>query len=301
MVHSPLIQTWMAIRLTHWLAAPTPSTVKSKQTLALERNWAAKQPSIHPLTDVNTDVSTDNSDDGNSAYSEEDNQPSLQLADVDFSDADENDDNSDLISLAATLGKEGSASEEPELGAVVEGFESESNPVETDTTESNELEPVVDAALNSEQSDEHHVESVEISAHDLDIDEWKAPESPRQRSNDGEAGPDRGEAEADLRRVIDDFAEEHRQQLDADSQLKSVSSATTESNVDSTSATSGMESTSENIDEPVTTEDDENGVQRTRLYGISGTVDSELNSDIQNEAGSHPSDEQHGEAKSGEP
>ena len=205
------------------------------------------------------------------------------------------------MSLAATLGKEGLVSNEPDLGAVVEGFDDESAPVESDTSEATELQSLTDTSTNAEHDGERHVESVEISAHDMDIGEWKEPERPRQHSNTDVVEPDRGEAEADLRRVIDDFAEEHRQQLDADAQSRSASSVTTETNVGSTSTSTEVDGLSDENNEPVTTEDDEDGVQRTRLYGISGAVDSELNSDRHNEADDLPLDKQHGDSKSGEP
>lgn len=225
----------------------------------------------------------------------------LQLADVDVPGAEDNDDGSDLISLAATLGKEGLPPDQPDLGSVVESFEGESNPDDSDPVESTELDSLTDTPLPSGEGDERHVESVEISAHDLDIGEWKAPESTRQRLNEGEAEPVRAEAEADLRRVIDDFAEEHRQQLDADNQLKSASGSAIESDASSASSFRKLDGTGNTENEPVTTEDDEDGAQRTRLYGIRGAVDSELNSDVQNDDSNQPPDDQYDEAKSGEP
>ena len=263
-----------------------------------EEGDASTEAESTELIDTDVAVGDDRQNAGHMTDAEE---PPLQLADVDVPGTDDNGDGSDLMSLAATLDKEGLSPDQPDLSSVVEGFDDEDSQVDSDTVESTALESLEDTSSSPDEEDKRHVESVEISAHDLDIGEWKAPESSSQRSGDGDADPVGAEAEADLRRVIDDFAEEHRQQLDADNQLKSASSSTIEADASSASSFGKMDGTGNTENEPVTTEDDEDGAQRTRLYGIRGAVDSELNSDVQNDDSNQSSDDQYNEAKSGEP
>ena len=143
------------------------------------------------------------------------------------------------LSDAVTLFEDADSSE-TELGAATaddstEQTESTDPSADDDAVQSTKERPVVEAS--------------EISAFDLDIERWperkEAPTDIEQDSNhptdsvnvgqseDGvepttgndtdssvnsdsvdRADPARGEAEADLRRVIDDFAEEHQKQLD---------------------------------------------------------------------------------------
>jgi len=118
---------------------------------------------------------------------------------------------------------------------------------------------------NVRPNDSSPVEAMEISAHDMDIEEWKDHATDRQKDHDTESNQPK--AQADLRRVIDDFAEEHQKQLDADSDLQPTRHSY---------QSRASQSSSDTIQEqPVTTDGDENSASRSQRFSVRGTVEFE--------------------------
>jgi len=135
---------------------------------------------------------------------------------------------SDLVSLAGSLagslGKQSDAPPQPDLSSLAdqldedERSEGEISEDERSEDERSEDERSEDEISEGETSgdkpskDRPAVAAVEISADDIEALEW----NDNGDLSGPDIGPTVGQAESDLRQVIDDFAEEHRQQLAAD-------------------------------------------------------------------------------------
>ena len=157
-----------------------------------------------------------------------------------------------------------------------------------------DLQPAMDSEADE---DRPTIQPSEVSADDLDISEWKAPTTreaaeatDNNKDSDGAAGggsastsPEslQPQAQSDLRRVIDDFAEEHQQQLDADRNGLTNSTNThdlstagrAERTADGTVSRKAPDEIGSHIEHrPVTTEDDDARRRSTQSYGLRGTL-----------------------------
>jgi hypothetical protein len=128
------------------------------------------------------------------------------------------------VSLAGSLGKQSDATPQPDLSSLAdeldedgrsEGEISEDEISEDEISDDERSEDEISEGETSgdkPSKDRPAVAAVEISADDIEALEW----NDNGDLSGPDIGPTVGQAESDLRQVIDDFADEHRQQLAAD-------------------------------------------------------------------------------------
>ena len=218
---------------------------------------------------------------------------------------------SDIVELAGSLEMPREPTEQPAFSALVDQWDSsEDDRTVTEkasgNTDSSDEEPLTSSESSTDiqpvsgsdsDDDRPAVQPSEVSADDLDISEWKAPTSRESveaiddnNGTDGTTGGDsvststensQPQAESDLRRVIDDFAEEHQQQLDAENNRPTNSTnvhdvpaaETAERTADGTVSKSAPDEIGSHIEQrPVTSEDDDEGRRSKQSYGLRGTL-----------------------------
>jgi len=276
-----------------------PTLAEARELEEIDAALAAEMGLVDGVTDsvaANDSSSAEAADDESAAEVPLEN--SLNTGEVDAEvDVDvEPDSGAQLVTLADSLPGADAAPVSNEFSALVSSFiqsEQSVNQPETDSLDSSQdsTEPTSDLLeVDEVNNDPPAREPREISAHDVVSEEWRAPvPSPKSEppaasdssndsiqlsnesdSNNNEDGANvTSSAESELRRVIDEFADEHQKEIDARDHFESRTLGSNKSAENSHSI-----SKKDSI-----TADDHNGLRHIRkysLYGVSGAIDSEI-------------------------
>lgn len=186
-----------------------------------------------------------------------------------------------LVAMAAGLAG-GVANEDSDLSALVEDY-LEEQPDEDSSSKTSKPQPT------------------EISAHDVVVEEWKPANKSEQdqepivaayqQADEGDEGGEGGEdnhgaAESQLRQVIEEFADEHQQQLDAQNSLsqRASTAGVTDQRSIADRSVNDVELETASPSHGTGDEQTQAQAQPTQLFGVSGSIDTEINADADGKA-----------------